>query len=48
MLYEVITYSILSKLIGYKNGSYGSSAKGVMVLQVQDLSEEELKMLAIV
>ncbi len=39
-------YSILSKLIGYKNGSYGSSAKGVMVLQVQDLSEEELKMLA--
>ena len=39
-------YSIASKLIGYKNGSYGSSAKGVMELQVQDLSEEELKMLS--
>ena len=39
-------HSIASKLIGYKNGSYGSSARGVMELQVQDLSEEDLKMLS--
>lgn len=39
--------SIASKLIGYKNGSYGSTAKGVMELQVQDLTQEQLQEIAL-
>lgn len=34
--------AIAARLIGYKNGSYGSTAKGVMQLQVQDLSREQM------
>jgi len=34
--------AIMAKLIGYKNGSYGSTAKGVMQLQVQDLGSQQL------
>lgn len=39
-------HQIAAKLIGYKNKSYGASAKGVMELQVQDLSMDMLKELA--
>ncbi|MDQ1339589.1 MAG: cytochrome c [Campylobacterota bacterium] len=39
-------HQIAQKLIGYKNKSYGSSAKGVMELQVQDLTIEELQEIA--
>ena len=34
--------AITTKLVGYKNGSYGSTSKGVMQLQVQDLSREQI------
>ena len=39
-------HAIASKLIGYKNGSYGFSSKGVMRLQVQHMSEEEIRSVA--
>ncbi len=39
--------SISAKLIGYKNGSYGSTSKGVMQLQVQDLSREQIDGIAL-
>jgi cytochrome c553 len=38
--------AIMARLIGYKNGSYGSTAKGVMMLQVQDLGTEQLDAIA--
>jgi len=39
-------HQIAAKLIGYKNKSYGFGAKGVMELQVQDLSLEMIEELA--
>lgn len=36
----------LAKLLGYKNGTYGSEQKATMQTNVAPLSEEELKLLA--
>lgn len=37
---------ILTKLKGYKNGSYGANMKGIMSGQVKNLSDSELEQLA--
>ncbi|WP_428738433.1 c-type cytochrome [Sulfurimonas sp.] len=37
---------VLTALHGYKDGTYGSSMKGVMKSQISSLSEDELKALA--
>ena len=37
---------IYAMLLGYKNGTYGTTSKGVMTLQVQDLGEAQLEALA--
>ncbi|NVJ52327.1 MAG: c-type cytochrome [Campylobacteraceae bacterium] len=37
---------ILDALIGYKEGTYGSAMKGVMIAQVSSLSNEDLEILA--
>ena len=38
--------AIAAKLIGYKSGSYGSTAKGVMMLQIQDISRSQVDQVA--
>jgi len=37
------SFKIYQKLEGYKSGGYGGSAKGVMALQVSDLSADQLR-----
>lgn len=37
---------IYAMLLGYKNGTYGTTSKGVMVLQVQDMSDKQLSAIA--
>jgi len=38
--------AIYAKLLGYKNGTYGGAAKGVMVQQLQDIPEATLQSIA--
>jgi len=43
---NMTTKDIVDSIIGYKNGSYGGSMKGVMKSQVAKYSDEELKLVA--